>query len=81
MISISNEDGLVLLHMQRENNQHALHDYRQGLYQAMGKWVSRPTICQWFLKANRIKGNVQKLNQVSVDKLKPNNVLCAVEYA
>jgi hypothetical protein len=33
-ISISDEDGLVLLHMQRENNQHTLHDYGQGLYQA-----------------------------------------------
>jgi hypothetical protein len=80
-ISISDEDGLVLLRMQWENNQHTLHDYRQGLYQATGKLVSRPTICQWFLKANRIKGNIQKLNQGPVDKLKPNNELHAVEYA
>jgi hypothetical protein len=33
------------------------------------------------LKANRIKGNIQKLNQIPVDKLKPDNVLRAVEYA
>ena len=33
-ISISDEDGLVLLRMRRENNQRTLHDYRQGLYQA-----------------------------------------------
>ncbi len=33
------------------------------------------------MKANRIKGNVQKLNQVPVDKLKPDNVLRAVKYA
>ncbi len=80
-ISILDEDGLILLRMRQENNQRTLHDYRQGLYQATGKLVSRPTICQWFLKANRIKVNVQKLNQVPVDKLKPNNVLHAVKYA
>ncbi len=80
-ISISDKDGLILLRMQWENNQHTFHDCRQGLYQATGKLVSWPTICQWFLKANRIKGNVQMLNQVPVDKLKPDNVLRAVEYA
>ncbi len=79
-ISISDKDGLVLLRMQQENNQRILHDYRQGLYQATSKLVSWPTICQWFLKTNRIKGNVRKLNQVPVDKLKPDNVLHAVEY-
>jgi hypothetical protein len=46
LISISDKDGLVLLHMQWENNQRTLHDYRQGLYQATGKLVSRRTICQ-----------------------------------
>ncbi len=80
-ISISDEDGLGLLCMQRENNQRTLYDYRQGLFQAMGKLVSWPTICQWFLKTNRIKGNVQKLNQIPVDKLRTNNVLHAVKYA
>ncbi len=33
-MSISDEDGLVLLRMRRENNQRTLHDYRQGLCQA-----------------------------------------------
>jgi hypothetical protein len=80
-LSISDEDGLFLLNMRRECYQRTLEDYRQALHQATGKWVARCTICQWFLKANRIRGGVRKLNQVPVDKLKPDNVLRAIEYA
>ena len=61
--------------MHHENSQHTLHDYRQGLYQETGKLVTR------LLKAkNKIRGSIRKLNQVPIDKLKPNNVLCAMEY-
>ena len=67
--------------MNLANNQRTLHDYRLGLYQEMGKLVTTQTIHQWFLKANKIRGGIQKLNQVPIDKLKPNNVLCAVDYA
>jgi hypothetical protein len=45
-ISISDEEGLVLLRMRWENNQRTLHDYRQGLYQAKGKLVLRPVWCK-----------------------------------
>jgi hypothetical protein len=79
-ISISDKDGLVLARMRRENNQCTLHAYRQGLYQETGKLVSRTTICQWFLRASNIRGSIRKLNKVPIDKLKPNNVLCAVEF-
>jgi hypothetical protein len=33
------------------------------------------------LKANNIRGSYQKLNQVPIDKLNPDNVLRAMEYA
>ena len=48
----------------------------------IGHKFTRQTICicQWFLKANKIRGSIRKLNQVPIDKLKPNNVLCAMEY-
>jgi hypothetical protein len=55
-LAISDEDGLFLLNMRRECNQRTLEDYRQALHQATGKWVARCTICQWFLKAHRIRG-------------------------
>ena len=79
--SITDEDGVILLRMRSENNQRSLQDYRLGLHKETGKWLSRSVICQWFLQAHEFRGSVRKLSQVPIDKLKPDNILRAVEYA
>jgi hypothetical protein len=48
--TISDEDGEILLAMQRENNQLTLGSYSIGLYNATGKYVLRSVICKWFLQ-------------------------------
>ncbi len=74
------KDGLLLLALWAKNNQMMLKAYSRCLYLATGKFVSRITICQWFLTAMPFKGGLQIVNQVPMDKYKPKNILRLLEF-
>jgi hypothetical protein len=78
--TISDEDGEILLAMQRENNWLTLGSYSIGPYNATGKYVSRSVICKWFLMKYAVKGALRVLNQVPINKYSPDNCLCLMEY-
>jgi hypothetical protein len=78
--TISDEDGEILLAMQRNNNRLTLGSYSIGLYNATGKYVSRSVICKWFLKKHTFKGALCVLNQVLINKYSPDNCLRLMEY-
>ncbi len=79
-LTISYKDGLLLLALQAKNNQTMLKVYSRSLYLATGKFVSRNTICQWFLTAMPFKGGLRVVNQVPIDKYKPENILRLLEF-
>jgi hypothetical protein len=78
--TISDEDGEILLAMQRENNWLTLGSYSIGLYNATGKYVLRSVICKWFLMKHAVKEALCVLDQVPIDKYSPNNCLRLMEY-
>ncbi len=69
--TISDEDGEILLAMQRENNRLTLNSYSVGLYNATGKYVSRSVICKWFLTKHAVKGALRVFDQVPINKYSP----------
>jgi hypothetical protein len=79
-LTISYKDGLLLLALRAKNNQMALIAYSRCLYLASSKFISRNTICQWFLTAMPFKGGLRIVNQVPMDKYKPENILRLLEF-
>jgi hypothetical protein len=79
-LTILYKDGLLLLALWAKNNQTTLKAYSRCLYLATGKFVSRNTICQWFLTAMPFKGGLRIVNQVPIDKYKPKNILRLLKF-
>ena len=79
-LTISYEDGMFLLALRAKNNQTMLKAYCRCLYSATGKLVLQNTICQWFLMAMSFKGGLWNVNQVPIDKYKPENILRLLEF-
>ena len=79
-MTISYEDGLLLLAQRAKCNQTTLKEYSRCLYLATGRFVSKNTICQWFLTTMPFKGGLRVVNQVPIDKYKPDNILRLLEF-
>jgi hypothetical protein len=75
-LTISYEEGSLLLALRAKNNQTPLKTYRRCLYLA----ISECYVCQWFLTAMPFKGGLQIVNQVPIDKYKPENFLQLLEF-
>ncbi len=80
VFTISEEDGLLLLALRKENNWQTLWDYCIRLITDQGVFVSLSVIGRWFNHSFLCKGNMGKLNQVPIDKFTPENVLRAIEH-
>ena len=79
-LTITYEDGLLLLALRAKNNQTTLNAYSRCLYLATGKFLSRNTICQWFLTAMPFKGGLRIVNQLPIEKYNPENILRLLEF-
>ena len=80
VFTISEEDGLLLLALRKENNRRTLRDYCIRLITDRGVFVSPSVIGKWFKHSFSCKGTVGKLNQVPIDKFTPENVLRTIEH-
>ena len=58
----------------------SLNGYRVALYSLTGTIVDASTIGKWFNNAFPIKGSMRKSCLIPYDKLKPKNIVRAVEY-
>jgi hypothetical protein len=80
VLSLSDDDCLYLLALQRFNNRHTLRDYAYRLAMDKGTIVSKTVISDWFLKALPFRGSLRKLNKVPIDKFTNENVINRMEY-
>jgi len=79
-MTLTDDDGLYLLHLRMINNRFTLRDYTHYLAEERGTFVSCSTVCRWFRTAHLFKGGMRKLNKVPIDKYTDNNTLRRMEY-
>jgi hypothetical protein len=78
--SFDTRDCFVLLFLYLTEPSRTLSDYVHWLAYYTGTIVDRSTVSRWFLHAFPISGGLLRVNQVPIDKFKPNNIERAIEY-
>ncbi len=79
-LTLLDEDGSYLLHLQKLNNRFTLRDYAHRLAADRGTFVSNLVIGKWFLATFPFKGRLKKLNQIPINKFTDNNILQWAEF-
>ena len=72
--SFSTRDCFVLLFLYLAEPSRTLSDYVHWLAYCTGTIVDRSTVSRWFLHAFPHSGSLLRVNQVPIDKFKPNNI-------